>query len=289
MRIRYFTSHSQRFGARFSSRAVEEAVEPPGHTLSVADGGEHNKNAMEETKGDEKKGEVLPIEPFKLGTLLIAGSLLCPVAFADAASSVAYNPQDGAETLKTVAGVGYIILVVFYFIRLFKKRADRATSVRLTSSDTSSGSDAGGGYEAEDEFSEEEEEVTPLQCFIGFAQAGTICYLLYLLSTSVDGYFADKELPTQYTARNIAVLVQTVARGLVYLVTFIFGANAVGLGLLGIQVIVAPDSLREGERRRRGAAGEKLPNVKVTDDIFSIRRAFKEAEEMGTRKNENPK
>ena len=36
-------------------------------------------------------------------------------------------------------------------------------------------------------------------------------------------------LPEQYTARNIAVLVQTVVRGLTYLITFIFGANALGL------------------------------------------------------------
>ena len=66
-------------------------------------------------------------------------------------------------------------------------------------------------------------------CCSGAAQAGVICYLLYLVTTAVDGYFADKPLPDQYTARNIAVLVQTVVRGLAYLITFIFGANCVGL------------------------------------------------------------
>ena len=63
----------------------------------------------------------------------------------------------------------------------------------------------------------------------GAAQAGVICYLLFLLTQAVDGYFATKPLPEQYTAHNIAVLLQTVVRGLAYLLTFIFGANAVGL------------------------------------------------------------
>jgi hypothetical protein len=63
----------------------------------------------------------------------------------------------------------------------------------------------------------------------GAAQAGVICYLLYLLSTKVDGYFDAQQLPSQYTARNVAVLIQTVVRGLAYLITFIFGANAAGL------------------------------------------------------------
>lgn len=56
-----------------------------------------------------------------------------------------------------------------------------------------------------------------------------ICFLLYQLTQVVDSYFLAKPLPEQYTARNIAVLVQTVVRGLAYLITFIFGANALGL------------------------------------------------------------
>lgn len=66
----------------------------------------------------------------------------------------------------------------------------------------------------------------------GTAQAGVICYLLFQASTAVDAYFDRQNLPditTQYTAHNVAVLVQTVCRGLVYLITFIFGANALGL------------------------------------------------------------
>lgn len=48
----------------------------------------------------------------------------------------------------------------------------------------------------------------------------------------MDAFFDRQTLPdpvSQYTAHNIAVLVQTVSRGLVYLITFIFGANTLGL------------------------------------------------------------
>lgn len=98
----------------------------------------------------------------------------------------------------------------------------------------------------------------------------------------MDAYFAAKVLPDQYTARNIAILVSTVGRGLFYLITFIFGANAVGLAALGVQLLVAPDSVSGGGRRRRGQE-ERLPDVKITDDLFAIRQAFKEADEMGRR------
>lgn len=66
----------------------------------------------------------------------------------------------------------------------------------------------------------------------GAAQAGIICWFLFQASRGVDAFFDRQSLPdpvTQYTAHNIAVLVQTVSRGLVYLITFIFGANTLGL------------------------------------------------------------
>jgi len=56
-----------------------------------------------------------------------------------------------------------------------------------------------------------------------------ICFLLFQVCGLVDGYFDRQELPDQYTARNITVTLRTVARGLAYLLTFLFGANCVGL------------------------------------------------------------
>ncbi len=207
--------------------------------------------------------------------------LAAPAALA--AEGVMYNPESGSETFKTVAGVGYIILVIVYFVRLFKKRADRFTSVRIASSDDDADKDE---EDEEEEPAVADDDVTPGQCLLGFAQAATICYLLYLLSTNVDGFFEKQELPSQYTARNITVLIQTVVRGLVYLATFVFGANAVGLAALGVAITVAPEWVKAMEGGPRQKQEKTLPDVKITDDIYSLRRAFKEAEEMGRRKAE---
>ena len=63
----------------------------------------------------------------------------------------------------------------------------------------------------------------------GAVQAGAMAYGMWLLSTGVDAYFDRQAMPDQFTARNITVTVRTITRGLAYLATFIFGANAVGL------------------------------------------------------------
>lgn len=41
---------------------------------------------------------------------------------------MAYNPAGGEETLQTLAGVAYIVVVIIYFVRLFRRRAQKATS-----------------------------------------------------------------------------------------------------------------------------------------------------------------
>lgn len=95
------------------------------------------------------------------------------MAFSSYAADVGvqYDPANGAETLKTIAGIGYIVLVVLYFVRLFKKRADRATSVSLTSSASRQSNDEDDlDEESEDEDESESrqsnDEVTPLQCLM---------------------------------------------------------------------------------------------------------------------------
>lgn len=259
----------------------------------------HNDSHVVGIKGSVLKGAL---------ALAASGVWASPVG-----AAVGYNPEQGSETFKNIAGVGYIILVVFYFFRLFKKRADRATKEAFASTaqavrekskgatktsvtvndlaaldgDGDDGVGVGVGVVDASSSQSQSPEVTVTQCLIGVAQAGTICFGFYLLSRFVDDYFVHQELPDQYTARNVTLLIQSVVRGLVYLVTFIFGANATGLAALAVQLVVDPEGVDRGfEGERVVKKREVLPKVKISDDIGSLRRAFKEAERMGERERE---
>lgn len=72
-------------------------------------------------------------------------------------------------------------------------------------------------------------KATALSAFLGAAQAGLIACGLWIFTTKVQGLVEASNLPDQYTARNIAITVRTMIVGLLYLVTFIFSANTLGL------------------------------------------------------------
>ena len=63
--------------------------------------------------------------------LLLAGGpllLAAPALAADGMAAVPYNPGGGEGALKSLAGVAYIGVVIWYFVRLFRRRAQKATS-----------------------------------------------------------------------------------------------------------------------------------------------------------------
>jgi hypothetical protein len=96
-----------------------------------------------------------------LAVLLFPGGALAAATEA----GVSYNPEGGSELLKTLAGAGYILLVVVYFVRLFMKRAKGATSVPLASTAQSEQDDEALDEDLDEEL-QQEGEVTPLQCFM---------------------------------------------------------------------------------------------------------------------------
>lgn len=96
------------------------------------------------------------------------GIALDPSA-AVAIDTVTYNAQAGSDLFKTLAGVGYVALIIVYFARLLKRRADTATTERLATTSTRNATES--DEEEEDSItvssvSTTERDVTPTQCFV---------------------------------------------------------------------------------------------------------------------------
>ena len=58
--------------------------------------------------------------------------------------------------------------------------------------------------------------------------------MLYIFASKVSSGFDNSTLPESYTARQIST-VRTIVEGLVYLATFVYAANGVGLTMLGFK------------------------------------------------------
>jgi hypothetical protein len=92
---------------------------------------------------------------------------------------VIYDAEKGSDTLKTLGGTAYIVLVIFYVVWVLKKRADRATSERISSTTVSQDLDDISDLETEEHDDRIEtaslntatttsanDQVTPVQCFM---------------------------------------------------------------------------------------------------------------------------
>ena len=85
----------------------------------------------------------------------------------------------------------------------------------------------------------------PRDVFTNAATVGAISVVLFVLSSKIDGYISSIELPDQYTVRQVSVTLKTIVVGLSYLACFIYGANTLGLFLLGVDMVVNPEKHAE--------------------------------------------
>lgn len=204
----------------------------------------------------------------------------CEAAAATSAlpAKIPYDPSAVSDFLRNVAGAAYVVLLVIFAFRLLRRRADFATSTRIArggGGGTSNVVDGGRGLTPEqrrqnfiaDQASQSARRsrkpvrATPLRAAVGSLQAGACALLLWQVCTRVDAFFETFKLPDSYTAHNIAVTLRTVGRGLSYLLTFIFAANAVGLGGLAVQLVFYPEP--ELVEEEEGEAEEALAATAV--------------------------
>ncbi len=84
-----------------------------------------------------------------------------------------------------------------------------------------------------------EQKVTPLRCFVGSVVSGGLSFAIYLLFNSITQTYAAKPLiMNSAIALRLSVAVRTLVTGVVALGASVFAFVAVGLLLLGIQLLV---------------------------------------------------
>lgn len=82
-------------------------------------------------------------------------------------------------------------------------------------------------------------QITPLSCFSGSAMAGVLGLLCYRMMVAIATTFAAKPVVSDNSVvLNISVAVRTLVVGIVALGAGVFGITAVGLLLLGMQILV---------------------------------------------------
>lgn len=212
------------------------------------------------------------------GVCAAVAASLFPVAAA-VAGEAGYDPSGGSEFLTNLTGVLYVGLVGYFLYRVFGRRAKRFREERI------------GGRWSEEWYKRRgggDKVVTVGDAVQGAGIAGVLFVGLGLLTYNVDVSLMQLDLPVQYTARNVAVTLRTVVLGLLYLGTFVFGANCVGLLGLGVQLVIDP-SVGMPEDAAEMPALPKMPKVSVTMSPGEVRRAFDKVSKKGKEGEEEVK
>ncbi len=79
---------------------------------------------------------------------------------------------------------------------------------------------------------------TPQRCLVGSVIAGALAYAMYLMTTAIAQSFAAHKIQsTSLIVQRLSSAVRTLVIGMTTLGTGVFGFAAVGLLLLGIQIV----------------------------------------------------
>ena len=92
-----------------------------------------------------------------------------------------------------------------------------------------------------------DKKVTPLRCFVGAIISGGLSFALYLLFSSISQTYAAKPLIMKSAlALRLSVAVRTLVTGVVALGVSVFAFVAIGLFLLGVQLVIQAFKSKNG-------------------------------------------
>jgi hypothetical protein len=180
----------------------------------------------------------------------VAGDAAAAVALAWlalAAPAHAYTAAVDVDGVTSVAqnAVGVLFTITFaaFLLRVLRKRASRATNVRVAVERKAQAAAAP---------APPLEPVTAGNCFLGAALALVCAVALWTFTGFVESLFDAQPASDQYAVRNVTGTLRSILTGLCYLATFLFGANAVGLSGLGVQTLMNAGAAAPGAPPRYG-------------------------------------
>ncbi|GJP67763.1 hypothetical protein CLOP_g24541 [Closterium sp. NIES-67] len=176
------------------------------------------------------------------------------------------------QSFASILLTGTIGVLLF---RALKRRANKVTESRFRSDSVERLDSNPVAEERKKKAAQAAEEAakrappTVLNTLGGALVAGSIAIVLYKFASSVDDVFAGQTLSTTYTVRNLSIAVRTIVSGLVWLATFIFAINSLGLTLYAFQLALGLDSAKDspniGSKADASVNGSKDSEPKETE------------------------